>query len=124
MGKRDKNIDVILKNSERALKEEMEIYSYDDDDYEDRRRMQAAKKKKRKRHTGIKIAVLITEILVILLLSFAVVVLVMPNSKVWLLSTPFGKFFVRMAFSEETYNNVRDEEFDRDNTGINENLDT
>ena len=35
MSKKEKDIDVILKDSTKKLREEMEIYSYDDDDYDE-----------------------------------------------------------------------------------------
>lgn len=120
MSKQDKEIDSILKESMSELKDEMEIYSYEDDDYDGRRQKQKENKKKRKRKTKIKIAVLVTEILVILGLIFSVIMLVMPNSKAWLLSTWVGKTFVKTMFSEEKYEYIVDTDFDRNDTGINE----
>ncbi|MFQ9934608.1 MAG: LCP family protein [Lachnospiraceae bacterium] len=124
MSKKEKDIDVILKDSTKKLREEMEIYSYDDDDYDERRRNAAIKKKKAKKKTRIKIAVLVTEIIVIIGLVFSLVMLVMPNSKAWLASTWIGKAFIKTAFSEESYNKIVDSDYDRNNTGINEDLDT
>lgn len=122
MSKRDKEIDTILKDSANKLRDEMEIYSYDDDDYAGRRRRQAAKKKKAKKKTRIKIAVLVGEIVVILGLIFALVMLVMPNSKAWLASTWFGKTFIKTMLSEDAYNNIFDSGYDRNNTGINDGI--
>ncbi len=124
MGKKRKDIDAILNDSTKKLQEEMEVYGYDDDDYAARRKKLALKKKKDKKRTRIKIAALITEIIVILGLVFALVMLVMPNSKAWLVSTPFGKFFIKTVFSEDAYNNIVDKNYDRNNTGINDELDT
>lgn len=124
MSKKEKDIDGILKDSTNKLREEMEIYSYDDDDYEGRRKKAALKKQKAKKKTRIKIAVLVTEIIVILGLIFSLVMLVMPNSKAWLASTWIGKTFIKTAFSEETYNKIIDKDYDRNDVGINDELDT
>lgn len=122
MSKVEKKVDLILKDSQKKLQEEMEIYSYDDDDYTSRRRKIASKKKKTKKQTRIKIAVIVAEIVVILGLLFSIVMLVMPDSKSWLSSTWFGKIFIRTMFSEDSYNKVKDDSFNRDDTGINDDL--
>lgn len=124
MSKKDKNIDTILKNSVKQLKDEMEIYSYDDDDYDGRRRRQMEKKKKAKKRTRIKITVLVAEILVILGLVFSLVMLLMPNSKAWLAGTWFGKTFIKTVFSEKSYNKIVDGNYDRNDTGINDDINT
>lgn len=124
MSKKEKNIDQILKNSTKQLQDEMEIYSYDDDDYEGRRRKQKERKKKAKRKVRIKIAVLAAEIIVILGLVFSLVMLIMPDSKSWLAGTWFGKAFIKTVFSKESYENIVDGDYDRNNTGINDDLNT
>lgn len=122
MTKSDKKVDMILKNSEKALQKEMENYGYDDDDR--RKEKQIERKKKDKKKTRIKIAVLVAEIIAILGLSFALTMLIMPNSKAWLMKTPFGKFMVKSMMSESSYEKIVDSDFDRNNTGINDDLDT
>lgn len=124
MTKSDKKVDMILKDSEKALQKEMETYSYDDDEYDNRKAKQALRKKKEKKKTRIKIAVLAAEIIVILGLSFALTMLIMPNSKAWLMSTPFGKFMVKSMMSESSYEKIVDTDYDRNNTGVNDDLDT
>ena len=122
--KKEKKADAILADSMNSLKDEMEIYSYDDDDYEKRRRKQKAKKQKEKKKTRIKIGVLVAEVMVILGLVFTLIMLIMPNSKAWLASTWLGKTILKSALSEESYNKIVDDNFNRDDTGINEGLDT
>lgn len=124
MTKSDKKIDMILKDSEKTLQDEMEVYSYDDDEYDRRKAKQQARKKKEKKRTRIKIAVLVAEVVVILGLSFALTMLLVPNSKAWLMSTPFGKFMVKSMMSEESYGKIVDNDYDRNNTGVNKDLDT
>lgn len=121
MTKADKKVDMILKDSERALQKEMETYGYDDDK---RKEKQLLRKKKEKKKTRIKIAVLVAEIIVILGLSFTLTMLIMPNSKAWLMRTPFGKFMVKSMMSESSYNKIVDSDYDRNNIGINDDLDT
>ena len=123
MSKSDKKVDMILKDSQKALQEEMEVYGYDDE-YDKRKEKQALRKKKQKKKTRIKIAVLVAEIIVILGLSFALTMLIMPNSKAWLMSTPFGKFMVKSMMSESSYEKIVDTDYDRNNTGVNDDLDT
>lgn len=122
MTKSDKKVDMILKDSEKALQKEMENYTYDDEDK--RREKQIERKKKDKKKTRIKIAVLVAEIIAILGLSFALTMLIMPNSKAWLMKTPFGKFMVKSMMSESSYEKIVDSDYDRNNTGVNDDLDT
>ena len=110
--------------------------AYNDDDYEEyvvedadevyeevklsrRDKKKLAKKKKRK-----KLILLVGEIFAILVLSFVLVMLLVPNSKQWLLSTPVGKFFVKLVMSEGDYDNIHDKDFNRDNVDVNSGLDT
>lgn len=138
---KDKDIDVIYSGT-RKRSEEVEIEDTDSKENRTPRRNtkntkktgiksskgkktdENGKKPKKSKKTKIKIAVLVAEILTVLVLSFAIVLLVMPNSKAWLLKTPIGKFFMKAAFSEEAYKNMVDDEYDRNDVGINDDLDT
>lgn len=50
--------------------------------------------------------------------------LIMPNSKAWLLSTPVGKFLISIVIPESDMNKIIDDNFDRNNVQINDGLDT
>lgn len=93
------------------------------DIYEEEQQEKKKKKKKKKKKTKRKIALLVGELLVISILVFTLVMLLVPNSKKWLLSTPIGKFLIKIVMSEEDYNNIFDENFDRDGD-VNDGLDT
>ena len=74
---------------------EYEEYTVDVADiYEEEQKEKKNKKKRKKKKKKGKIAILIGELLVIAVLIFTLVMLIMPNSKAWLLSTPIGKFFI------------------------------
>ncbi len=103
---------------------EYEEYTVDVADiYEEEQKEKKNKKKRKKKKKKGKIAILIGELLVIAVLIFTLVMLIMPNSKAWLLSTPIGKFFISLVMSEDEYNNIFDDEFNRD-VETNDGLDT
>ena len=132
----DKEIDSILEDSQKNLIEEMKKYNFDDDDYveeeeeeeeteeEELTEEEIEEKKKKRKKTIFKSFTFALELLVIFLLSFAMVMLIMPNSKAWLTSTAFGKMFMKQVMTEKNYNNIVDENYNREDTGINEELDT
>ncbi len=76
----------------------------------------------KKKNKG-KIAILTAEIIVILGLILTITFLLIPNAKAMLADTWLGKMFIKTVFSEESYKKIYDENFDRKNTGINEDLD-
>lgn len=104
---------------------EYEDYTVDIGDiYEEERREKKKNRLKKKKKKRRKIALLIAEIFAIAILSFALVMLIMPNSKAWFLSTPVGKFFIGIFVSEEDMDNIIDKDFNRGDVEINSGLDT
>ncbi len=132
MSREDKELDIISNK-----KGNKHSYSYDEDmDYEEyvvedadevyeqeknarKNKRQNKKKKKRK-----KIALLIGEAFAIIILSFILIMLLVPNSKQWLLSTPVGKFLIQLVMSEDDYDNIHDKDFNRNDVDVNGGLDT
>lgn len=71
-----------------------------------------------------KIFFLIYHIAVIVVLSAAIALLLIPDAKVKLLGTPFGKFITRTTITEESYQNVFDAEFKPQEIVQNKDIDT
>lgn len=104
--------------------DDYEDYTVDITDiYEEEKREKKKRKQKKKRKKRRKIALLIGEIFVISVLIFVLVMLIMPNSKAWLLSTPVGKFFISLVISEDEMNKIIDNNFNRNDVEINDGLD-
>lgn len=136
--KRKNELDIIANNRDGRGKKasgnnsskQYDEYEYEDytvdigDIYEEEvqeKKKNRLKKKKKKRR---KIALLVAEIFAIAILVFTLVMLIMPNSKAWLLSTPIGKFFISVFISEEDMDNIIDNKFNRGDVEINSGLDT
>lgn len=71
-----------------------------------------------------KIFFLIYHIAVIIVLSAAIALLLIPDAKVKLLGTPFGRFITRTTITEESYQNVFDKEFKPQEIVQNTDIDT
>jgi len=80
------------------------------------------KKKKKTKKFKFKILALIMESLVILLLVGMLAMLLIPNAKSKLAGTWLGKFFITTMFTEDSWGKILDDNFDRDDTGVNEDL--
>ncbi|NLL92782.1 MAG: hypothetical protein GX225_01350 [Clostridiales bacterium] len=108
------------KDNEYDEYQDYEEYTVDgvEEYYEEEKKSKGKKKKK-----GKKVAILVAELFAIAILSFTLVLLLMPNAKSWLLGTPVGKFFVKLVVSEEDYKRIYDDNFDRENLHINDDLD-
>ena len=74
--------------------------------------------------TVAKVAFLVYHILVIIGMSLAIALLLIPNAKSMLLGTPFGKFLTKTTISEEKFQNVYDDGFKREEIVKNDELDT
>ena len=74
--------------------------------------------------TVAKVAFLVYHILVIIGMSLAIALLLIPNAKSMLLGTPFGKFLTKTTISEEKFQNVYDDGFKREEIAKNDALDT
>ena len=72
-------------------------------------------KKKKKRH----IKFFIVELLLIVILGI-VLVIMLPNTKEWLINSPLGKFLISKVVSEEDYDNIYDETFNKGDVDINQ----
>ncbi len=80
--------------------------------------------KKKKGKNVPKILFLVYHIAVILVLTAALIILLVPDAKVKLLQTPLGKYITRMTITEEVYKNVYDKEFKEEEVIKNEDIDT
>lgn len=105
--------------------EEYEDYTVDIGDiYEEEKNERKKRRQQKKRKKRRKIAILIGEIFAISILIFVLVMLIMPNSKKWFLSTPIGKFFISVVVPEGDMDNIIDKNFNRNDVEINEGLNT
>lgn len=126
---RDDDLDVVFEridnNRKRESSADYEDYTVDVEEvYESEKKNRRDNHKKKKKKRRRKITLLIAEIIVIAILSFTLVMLIMPNSKQWFLGTAVGKFFVGLFIDEDDYSNVFDDRFDEQNIGVNSDLDT
>ncbi len=93
------------------------------DEENGRNNIRSNRKRKKKHSSKGKIAILTAEIIVILGLILTITFLLIPNAKAMLADTWLGKMFIKTIFSEDTYNKILDKDFDRTDTGINDDLD-
>ncbi len=113
------------KISNEMYSDEYEDYTVDIGDiYEEEKNERKQRKLKKKRKKRRKIALLIGEFFAISILIFVLVMLIMPNSKAWFLSTPIGKFFISIVVPESDMDKIIDKNFNRKDVQINEGLDT
>jgi LCP family protein required for cell wall assembly len=74
--------------------------------------------------TGAKVLFLIYHIIMCLVLTAAITLLLIPNVKVKLLSTPLGKYITKTTITEESFQNIYDEEFKEEEIVQNEDINT
>ena len=77
----------------------------------------------RKKTKVLKVVFLIYHVIVSLVL-LAVVLLLTPDAKIKLLSTPLGKYITRITITEENYQNIFDTEFKEQEIVQNTDIDT
>lgn len=125
----NKELDIITSRSRgipkaKVIENDYEDYRVDIEDiYQEERISKRKRKQERKKKRKRKIALLIAELIAIPVLVFALVLLLMPNSKAWLLGTPLGKFLVGIVVSEDDFDNIHDKEFNRSDIEVNDGLD-
>lgn len=78
----------------------------------------------RKKTKVLKVVFLIYHVIVSLVLLAAVVLLLTPDAKIKLLSTPLGKYITRITITEENYQNIFDTEFKEQEIVQNTDIDT
>ncbi len=84
------------------------------------------KSKRNKKFVGFfKWCVFALEILVTIVMIAGIILLVTPNAKAKLISSPFGKYFAQFLIDEDDYNkNVHDSDFDKNDVQVNDGLNT
>ncbi len=93
------------------------------DEENEKANVRSNRNKRKKRRSKIKAAILTVEVIVIFVLIATITLLMIPEAKAKLANTWLGKMFIKTVFSEESYDKIRDKDYDRSNTGINEELD-
>lgn len=81
-------------------------------------------KKKKRAGTFFKVLFLIYQICMIVVLTAAIALLLIPNAKLKLLQTPLGKYLTKMTITEEVYKNVYDSDFKEEEIIKNEEINT
>lgn len=106
-------------DSEDDSEEDME----DDDEYEYEEVLPLGQRIKKFFKTTGKVCILFVEIALVLTMSLGIYMLATPNAKEKLATSWLGKWVIKLVVTNDDYGNILDEEFDRNNTGINDDLD-
>ena len=99
---------------------DLEDFRVDTDGIEDILNEEEKDKKKKTRRTVGKSFLLAGELVVIMVMSLALALLVIPNSKSMLVNSWLGRFVIKMVVSDSEYNNILDTNYDRDNMSAND----
>lgn len=121
---RDKEIDLALVNSVRDRKERnMQNYGYiNERKSSSKHRGRPYGRSRRKERKGLKVFLVVISFLVLVFAITAATIMFVPGAKKFILSK-CGGTFLKCFLSEESYDNIFDDDFDKNNIAVNPGID-